>query len=131
MNGEGGLGSIPINIYSGSIYQGVTYFEIDGKGNYKGLTVIRDHDKDCVNLNQPGWTGKIYRIEDSTYAAWNDGTYDAFYLINMSKDGLVGTSYLIGGYNIAGIDERNDFYRKSNSFNFNNVLRLYEQFYCK
>jgi len=121
------------NNYSGAIYQGISYFEVDSEGNYRGKTIIRTPNEDCVRYDPIGWTGKLYKAENNTYAAWNDGTplKDGFYLINMSKDGLIGNSHLIGGASVAGISERNGFFKKSKSFNFDNVIKIYKPFFCK
>lgn len=120
-----------VNNYSGGNFEGVSYFEIDSAGGYTGHTIIRRPNEDCVRYDPGGWKGKLYRIESNTYTAWNEGVYDAFYLINMTNDGLIASSYLIGGKDIKNISERNDFFRKDKKFNFENILKVYEPFICK
>lgn len=120
-----------LNIYSGEIYQGISYFEIDKTGRYNGKSIIKSPNEDCVRYNVSEWQGQIYKIDSETYFAWNDGNnYEAPYIINKIRNVMYGNSFLIGGKDTKNVVERNEFFLKSKKFDLNNVLRVYKPFFC-
>lgn len=97
-----------LNCYQTTCMSGFSWFEVGRSGRYTGRTIGKKPGKDCLSYDQKGWSGRLYRVDQYTYYAVNDGA-DEGYLLQVSPDRTQAASAYMG----TEVDtvETNHFYR--------------------
>ena len=116
-----------LNSYSGNVMQGVSWFTIDKRGGYVAHTIAKLPDADCINYDETGWTGQLYKLNTRTYFAVNTGATEG-YVIQISPDRKIGASSYFG--TTPGVVEANWFFR-DRTFNPDAILNLMRDDLCK
>ncbi len=106
--------------------QGNVRIKVDAKGRYEGQGIYRTLGDPCLRLQTP-WFGRLYKVTDRVYAAWNEEA-DNFFSV------FVDPSYQHLFANLVARDhdilERNELIRIPNDTNLRLLIDMILPFAC-
>ena len=83
-----------LNIHVQGAMSGTSWFVVDRNGRYTGHTLARKPWKNCLDYDDKGWTGQLYRLGKHTFFAVNDSATDG-YVLHVTPDRRQGASTLL------------------------------------